>query len=274
MARSIQEINNEILTNISNDSVLGSQLTSTSQTAKFRLWSYIMATSIAFFEQLMDLFIAQVESKLTLIAPNTPQWVQSQILSWQYNYQALFQDDKTKSNYGFFYYPTIDTTANIVTQCSVITLPNRTVSIKVAKNSTALTVSETTQLNNYITEAVIPVGVNFSLISIDGDLLTFTGVINYDGQYSEIIQSNVETAITNYLNTLQFDGVMKVNNIIDAVISVQGVNNFTINNLTNTDANSSITNLITSNNWVQNTLNPLSGYFQASDFTGITYIAS
>lgn len=274
MARSIQEINNEILTNISNDAVLGTQLTSTSQTAKFRLWSYIIATSIAFFEQLMDLFITQVESKLTLIAPNTPQWVQAQIKAWQYNYQALFQDDKTQSNYGFYYYPVIDTSANIVTQCSVITLPNRTVSIKVAKNSTALTTPEQTQLSNYITEAIIPVGVNFTLTSISGDLLSFTGVVYYDGQYSEIIQANVENAITTYLNTLQFDGLMKVNNIIDSIISVAGVNNVVFTDLSNTDANSSVINLITSNTWNQNTLNPLSGYFQTSDFTGLTYVAS
>jgi hypothetical protein len=274
MARTIQEINNQILTNIANDSVLGSQLTSTSQTAKFRLWSYIVATSIAFFEQLMDLFLAQVESKLTLIAPNTPQWTQAQIFAWQYNYQAIYQTDKTQPNYGYFYYPVIDTTANIVTQCSVITLPNKTVSIKVASNSTALTTPQKTQLSSYITEAILPVGIGFILTSIAGDKLYFTGSIQYDGQYSDIIQSNVQTAITNYLSNLPFNGIMKINNIIDAVIGVQGVNNFTITNLYNVDANTTTINLITSNNWLQNTLNPVSGYFQASDFTNLTYIAS
>lgn len=274
MARSIQTINSEIITNVQNDTTLGSLLTSTSQTAKWRLWSYIVATSIAYFEQLMDLFTAEIESKLTLIAPNTPQWIQYQIFKWQYNYQAIYQTDSTASNFGFYYYSVIDTTANVVTQCSVSTLPNRVVSLKCASNSTALTTDQKTQLTAYLKDAIIPAGVSFQLVSVSGDLLTFVGQINYDGQYSDVIQTNVETAITNYLNTLPFDGVVYINKIIDAVINVEGVTNFTITNLTNINALAVTTNLITSSNWIQNSLLPYSGYLQTSDYTGLTYIAN
>jgi len=270
MARSIQEINNQILTNIANDSVLGSQLTSTSQTAKFRLWSYIVATSIAYFEQLMDLFTANVESKLTLIAPNTPQWIQYQVFKWQYGYQAIYQTDSTQSNFGFFYYPTIDTTANIVTQCSVLTLPNKTISIKCASNSTALTSGQQIELLAYLEEAIIPAGVSFQLISVSGDILTITGVVNYDGQYQDVIDANVKSAIESYLTTLDFNGYMYVNKLVEAIQNVQGVTNVTLSDLLNTDTNGSITNLITSNNWIQNKLLPYSGYFNTSAYV-LTY---
>ena len=56
MARTISQIQKQINQEIQSDSVLSPLLTSTSQTALWNLFTFVVAVSIALFEQLQDVF--------------------------------------------------------------------------------------------------------------------------------------------------------------------------------------------------------------------------
>ena len=128
MARTVQQIKQQMLDAKNADPTL-SALTSTSQTAKWNLYYFIVASCIAIFEQLQDLFKADLEAIASTAAPSTPQWTRNKVLKFQ-------TGDVAELNTSTFVieYPTVNTANQILTRCAVITAPNRTVLIKVAKN--------------------------------------------------------------------------------------------------------------------------------------------
>ena len=82
MARSISQIKQSMLDAKNADSTL-SALTSTSQTAKWNLYYFIVASCIAIFEQLQDLFKTDLEAIASTAAPSTPQWTRNKVLKYQ-----------------------------------------------------------------------------------------------------------------------------------------------------------------------------------------------
>jgi hypothetical protein len=67
-------------------------------------------------------------------------------------------------------------------------------------------------------------------LSYEGDDLELTIAIYYNAQAStSIVQSDVETAISNYIYSQDFDGLLLVNRIIDQIQAVADVYNGVIN---------------------------------------------
>ena len=137
-----------------------SDLTSTSQTAKWNLYFFIVASCIAIFEQLQDLFKTDLEAIASSAAPSTPQWTRNKVLKFQ-------TGDVAELNTTTFTidYPTINTANQIITRCAVITAPNRTALIKVAKNDPPepLSGTEEAELTTYI-DTWNPAGISYTII--------------------------------------------------------------------------------------------------------------
>lgn len=233
MARSITTIQNQIIASIRGETSLYDPtnpdpakrgLTSTSRVALWRLITYIIASGIALFEQLMDIFIADVEAQVLLSPPGTPLWVQSQVFKFQYsstNPQIIQLNTTTLSPY----YSEVNTTLRIVTQCSVNTSPNKIVVIKVAKNLTPLTNDQQLALTAYL-DFLNFAGVYFQLISTDPDLIKVGYDIYFNGMYSASIETNVKDAINNFLsssNANNFNGTYYLSKLEDVIQSVAGV---------------------------------------------------
>ena len=223
MARTVAQIKQSMLDAKNADSTL-SALTSTSQTAKWNLYYFIVASCIAIFEQLQDLFKTDLEAIASTAAPSTPQWTRNKVLKYQ-------KGDVAQLNTTTFTveYPTINTANQILTRCAVITAPNRTVLIKVAKSDPPVPVSvgELAELQSYI-ETFNPAGIAFTLINENSDKMEVAATIYYNGQYSAVISTNVVAALNNYMATLPFNGVISTQAVVDAIQAVDGVNSVSL----------------------------------------------
>ena len=218
MARTVAQIKQSMLDAKNADPTL-STLTSTSQTAKWNLYYFIVASCIAIFEQLQDLFKTDLEAIASTAAPSTPQWTRNKVLKYQ-------KGDVAELNTTTFTieYPTINTANQILTRCAVITAPNRTVLIKVAKSDPPVPVSvgELAELQSYI-ETFNPAGIAFTLINENSDKMEVAATIYYNGQYSAVISTNVAAALNNYMATLPFNGVISTQAVVDAMQAAEGV---------------------------------------------------
>ncbi|CAB4126863.1 hypothetical protein UFOVP87_21 [uncultured Caudovirales phage] len=239
MARTVQTIKAKMLADIAADATLSSKLTSPSMTAIYNLWCYIVASAINLFEQVQDLYITNAESLALKTPPATPLWIQNQVFNYQYDSSGLPATNVVVINSDFSVgYATKDSTFNIVSLCSVNTATNNLINIKVAQgNSTtgysAITGTARTQLNGFLTE-ILPAGINHNLISQDADYLAIYGSVYYQNGYAGVIQSNVRTAIKNYIDSISisnssgsqsvnYTGIVKVSEIENAILNADGV---------------------------------------------------
>lgn len=223
MARSIAEIKAQMITEKNAQAAL-SGLTSTSQTALWNLYIFLVAAAINVFEQILDLFKSDIEAVAVRSYPGSPAWIQDKVFKFQYdatNPQYVVYDDTNFS----VNYPVINSQLRIVTRCSVSTLFTKTVLVKVAKNDPpeALDATQQSALLSYLYDIGFA-GINYTVLSTDPDRLSITGTIYYNGQYSASIQTAVIAALDNYLATLPFDGQVSVQGATDAIQAVAGVN--------------------------------------------------
>ena len=218
MARNISQIKQSMLDAKNADPTL-STLTSTSQTAKWNLYYFIVASCIAIFEQLQDIFKVELETIASTAAPSTPQWTRNKVLKFQTGDVA-----ELNTTTYVIEYPTVNTANQILTRCAVVTAPNRTVLIKVAKSDppTPVSVGELAELQSYV-ETFNPAGIAFTLINDDSDKMEVAATIYYNGQYSAVIATNVEAALNSYMANLPFNGVISTQAVVDAIQAVEGV---------------------------------------------------
>jgi hypothetical protein len=224
MARTIAQIKQIMIDEKNSQSAL-SGLTSTSQTAIWNLWFFIVASCIAIFEQLQDLFKQDLETIAYNTPPNTPQWTRKKVLEFQYD-ATTPQVAELNTNTFVVTYPVINTALNIITRCAIVTENNLNVSVKVAKNNPPVQLSapEETSLGAYI-ETWGSVGIAYNIINQSSDKLEVVADIYFDSQYSAVISTNVEAAINNYMANLPFNGVISNQAIVDAIQAVTGVQN-------------------------------------------------
>jgi hypothetical protein len=179
-----------------------------------------VATQINIHEQLMDEQEAEIDEKISKAAPATALWIQDQVLNhFQYsptNTQVLQVIDDVTT------YPIIDHTLNVVTKCSVKPDLNKNVKIKVNKDSGPLAFGEQIALIGFL-YAKLPADMGFTVTNLTSDKLYINADIYFDGQYTSSIQSNVESAISNYLANIRFDGAMIISDLQEAIKSVDGV---------------------------------------------------
>lgn len=228
MARTVTEIQNEIITNVNTDLP---SLTSSSQTALWRLWTYIVAVAIAVHEQLWDAKEVDLQAIADSAQVGTAQWLQAQALKFQYD--AADPQVLTVVNFAPVY-PVVDTSLQIVSVCSVSQQTNRRVVVKVAKDDglgglTPLSATELSAFRSYI-KAIQFAGTSVSVNSTDADRLYIDMEVFYDGQYVQTdVKNNLKTAINTYLLNLDFDGVVNKTALIDVMQAVAGVEDIKLN---------------------------------------------
>lgn len=220
MARAITDIQNEIIAAKNADANL-STLNSASQSAIWRLWSFIVATVQVILEQLWDAFRVEIETKIQNGVWGTLPWFVDTAKKFQ-NGDAVEQLVDNQP------YSVVDVSKRIVTLASV-TESGNILNLKVAKGTpaspTALSGPELTAFTTYIGK-MKPAGVVVNTISLNADQFRITADVYYDGQYTlATIQTAVQTAIENFLFAIPFDGVFYKNKLTDAIDSVTGVVN-------------------------------------------------
>lgn len=225
MARSIEEIQNEMIAAKDADPNLVA-LNSPSQTAIWRLWTFIVAVAINLHEQFLDLGILEMEQIARDAIAGTADWLQQRVLEFQYDEndpQVITVID------GRATYPVVDPALRIVTRASVKEQSSGRVLVKVAKGETPLSPLNTNELNALIgyLDKVGFVGIPIDTISLNADRFRFEGEIFYSGEYVETtVKQAVIDAITLYLDNISienFDGTVTREKVIDAIQQVDGV---------------------------------------------------
>lgn len=272
MAQTTAYWQNKMLAQIAADPVL-STMNSVSAVAIFRLLTFVVATCINLFEQILDIFKIEVETIASEAVPGTESWVQNEIFKFQYD--AATPQIVQLVNFVPSY-AVVDPTLQIITRCSVKTLPNKVVAVKVAKGTTpgALTTPELNALKSYLNEISFA-GVQYSTISAVADKLFLAADIYYNGSYAAVISTDVIAAINAFLASLDFDGTIRVSKLVDAIQAVPGVTDVVINDLAmraDATAFSSKTYLVQGYDALLNKYPTAAGYIVEETTAGETFL--
>lgn len=229
MARTIQEIQNQIIAAVQADSTL-SGLSSTSVTAIWRLWTYIVAVSIWTLEQLFDAFKIEASDLVAAQKAHTLRWYQSKALLFQYG-GTLAAGQDVYDNTGLT--PDEIAAQKIVAQAAVQELDN-TLIIKVAKETAGalapLSGAETTAITAYMTD-IKDAGVKMLIRSVAADRLRIQVDVYYDAtilsasgaRLDGTSATPVQDAAKAFLRALPFDGLFVKAHLVDALQAVDGV---------------------------------------------------
>jgi hypothetical protein len=279
MARSVSSIENSILTQVADNPVL-SGLDTPSQVSISKLWAFITAVSQAVQEQLQDQFVSEVESIALTLAPGSLPWIQEQAFKFQYS-QSNPQVIQFNTSTFAPYYPTVNTSYQIVTNCSVLnTTTVGIVSIKVAKGATTsvptpLDSQELSALQYYFNQ-IKPAGIIYNCASTAADKLYSVFSIKYQGAYSGVIQSTLLAAYNSYLFNIDFGGVIRVDEIVSVLSTVPGVVNVVCNEMVarqDSVAFGGGTVLVTGDDWIQSEYITVAGYIVNEVTSGEDFIS-
>lgn len=252
--RTIAQIQSQIIFNKNADANL-SVLNSTSQVSYWNLWTFITAMAISLLEQIMSIFIADVETVVSKAVPGTALWIQSEVFKFQAGDVVSINSDFTID------YPIINVSNQIIKACAVVVSPSGAISVKVAKGSPLAPLSggEVTELNSYL-DTILPAGQTTGIISVAADLLQVNAIVYYNGQFNSVIQTNVNAALTDYLSIIPFNGLVKISDIEKVILGVQGVVDVTFSQITVTPFSGSPANLILASALVSRSAQTYSGY--------------
>lgn len=202
----------------------------TSKRAIWRQWTFNTAVAIALSEQKIDVLQAQIEEVAAKAAPATPNWIQDKVLNYfQYDPnvpQVVKLVDFVPK------YPIEDASLRIITRCSVITASSFVVNVKVAKQNppVQLSASEEAAIDTFLKTIGIA-GVKYLVVNLPSDKIYIEGEIKAFGSYSAVIETNVISAINNYLASIPFNGILKVIDIEKTIRNVEGVDDVILKNV-------------------------------------------
>ena len=252
MARDINTIYQEII--LQKNQVLP-ELTNNRPISVWNRFAFVFATITNTLEQLFDSYKADLENITNQAAYGSKDWLKKKAYEFQYSSSDPQVISWVPANYRYEY-PNVNESLRIITQASVQVASGNQVLIKVAKGDVGslipLDPTEKASALAYFT-TICPAGQYVELISEVGDTLDMALVIYFDGQIpSTLIQSQATQAITDYLQGVDFDGVIYAASIVDAVQSLTGIINVVLTDNGGTIAN--YNNGFTPtpwNNWVQ-----------------------
>lgn len=231
MAKTVNTIYNELIA--AKESVPDlAGLTSTSSTAIWRLIYYSIAIILNVQQQLYDLFVEDIEIKKKQYKPMTVEyWIDKLKNFYQYNEDPAIGQLKVNEDYTVLY-EVEDEASKIIDFASVVQV-NKNVYIKVAKTVSDLPAPlNEDELNNVkgFVDRMKFAGGYFIVSSWEADSVRFDLNVYYRKTYLQsVVESQVETAIENYMKSLDFDGVIVILDLMIAIKNVPGVKNVVVN---------------------------------------------
>lgn len=227
MAKTIAEIQADIVTAKAADPILGPLLTSSSLVAIWYLWTWIVAGRIWVLANLFDSHKAEVLAIIKAQKPHTQQWYVTKVKDFQYGV-ALPADTDV-----YAIVPPVDPTVLIVTFAAAVEYSNL-LRLKVAKGAvgalSALSLGELNALKTYMGR-VKDAGVRLQVTTGAADTFQPTMVIFYDplildntgARLDGTAATPVKDAVNVFLSSLQFNGRLALNSFIAAMQAVPGV---------------------------------------------------
>lgn len=232
MARTIAQIQAQIIAEKTANATLNTLLTSTSLVAVWRLWTYIVAVCIWTLETLFDAHKAEVNGIIATQKPHTLQWYAVKAKQFQYG-------DTLPADSDVYDPISTDEAVLVVAYAAAIETLN-SIRIKVARlNSGTLDALSAPQLSAFTAymARVKDAGVRLVLTSGEADNLRLKVAIYYDPlvlnnageRLDGTAATPVKDAINDFLTNLPFNGLFVVNKLIDAIMNTEGVVNGVVN---------------------------------------------
>ena len=227
MARSIAQIQAQIVAGVTADPTLGPALTSTSMVAIWYLWTYIVAVCQWTLEVLFDDHVEEVNNIIATQKPHSLQWYVTMAKGFQYGVSLPADSDTYAA------VPPADPAVLIVANAAAVELTNL-VRIKVAKLAggilAALTTPELTAFTAYMAK-IKDAGVRLQCTSGNADNLQLALTVFYDplilnadgSRIDGTTTTPVSDAVNNFLDNLPFNGVFVLNSLIGTLQAVHGV---------------------------------------------------
>lgn len=229
MARSVDEINSYMVNAlVTNFATIGITINPTlwSKRNMIRMFIYAAAIGQALCEQLMDAFMAAIEAQVAVASAAAPLWLQEKMFAFQYStdnpqFVSLIN--------GILQYPTVDTTLNVITACSVTSSTSNAVIIKCAQTLNGILAALDNLMiasaQGYI-NTIGTAGIIYTVQSLSPDQIYINANIYYQGQYTSTIQATVIAAITAWLQSqsvTNFNGQIKMSALEAMILSIPGV---------------------------------------------------
>lgn len=235
MAQTIDYWYQQIISKVQSDPVLSdvdSGLNSTSATADYKLWAYIVAFVVWTLDTLFDLHRASVDADLANQKAHTLTWYRNLALKFQYG-QALIPDSDQYANTGL----TPDQVAAqiIIAQSAVVENTDGSLRMKVvqlvAGDYAQLTDDQKTAFDAFVGDTK-DAGVRITIDSLPPDDLKLKLDIFYDplvlNAAGQRIDGNSDTPVIDAVNTylkqnIIFNGEFAKTRLEDAIQLVDGV---------------------------------------------------
>lgn len=239
----------------------------------------VIAYGTLILEQIFDQHKKEIDTAIYEQKSGTPRWYRNMALVFQYGFDLLTDSDKF-NNAGF----TVDQIdgSKIIKYCSVKESgeSNRLV-VKVAGESNALLIPlSSLQLESFLAymEEIKYAGVKLQVVNNPADKLLlnmtiYRDVLVIDENGTNILTGGkpVEIAINAYIKNLPFDGELVLNDLIEKLRAVDGVENAHI-----VVATSSYYDTVTAGFVDYAPINvktiPVAGYFEVPNFNDVTYV--
>lgn len=239
MARTVTQIHNGMLTDITSNEVLSEYLNSTSRYAIYRLFTFIIAFAIWVFENILDQHFFEINDKLANQKAGTLPWYRTMALRFQYGFDLV--QDKDYFDNGLANTEHIEN-SKIIKYCAVNEAKDSSrVIIKIAGEVdgalTDFTDSAQVEAIEAYFEEIKVAGTKITIINYKADqlflnlkikrdalILTDTGMSKLNGNYP------VNEALQEFMKELKFNGELQLSSLIDKIQLVPGVLDATLLN--------------------------------------------
>lgn len=220
MARTIAEIEAQIIAQIATYPSLASVFTSTSSVSRWRMLVSVAAFVAWQIENLFDILRIEIDTRIKEAKPPTALWLVQECYKFQYGDPLIVVDGK-------YQYENINETLQIIKRAS-IKKETAFAQLKVARldgtTIRALTIPQMTAFTYYVNE-IIPPGSNIQLLSLEADWLWLSMNVYYNPLFlADDVKARVITALEAHIASVRFDGFFIKSKIVDAVQAVDGVN--------------------------------------------------
>jgi hypothetical protein len=230
MARTAQQIQAEMLNAIAANNILALLLTSTSLSAIYRNFCYIIAVAISFVENLFDTHKAEIDNKIYTQKSGRLPWYKDMAVKFQYGF-ALVTDHDYYDNTGFT--DEQIEASKVVKYAAVAESETESrVIIKIAGEASGilapLSAEQKAAFDAYMKEIKRPR--KLTVINYLPDRLYLNLKIQYDGQLLDesgmsILNADypVDDALAEFMKELPFDGKLRLSALIDKLQATEGV---------------------------------------------------
>jgi hypothetical protein len=230
MARTIGEIQNGLIAQVQSDPVLAPLLTSASRVAIWRLWTHVVAVCFWTIEKLQDAFRIETDEKIASLKPGSLRWYAEMARKFQYGYNLVTEADYY-DNTGI---DDADIEASKIIDSAAVVEQTRGIRIKVAKfdgtDLVPLTDDEMTAFAEYM-RRVTYAGVKRLPTTAEADSLAGNIDVYYNplvinsagGRIDGVTSTPVLDAFKTYLLNLPFNGRFVLQNLVDVLQKVDGV---------------------------------------------------